>query len=148
MSWLKIDDQLPRHPKIVKVGHDAAWLWLSTIAYSQSQLTDGFITPEALAIIGFDPVSLLEISSFIRKNAKDRDHILKLSNDLWLESRINRLVAARLFDKVDGGYRVHDYLEYNASRSDVLKKRKEEVARKQRNKKTSENTPTFGRKPR
>ena len=42
------------------------------------------------------------------------------------------LVAVGLFDREDGGYRVHDYLDHNPSRSAVLTKRAEDAERKRR----------------
>lgn len=40
------------------------------------------------------------------------------------------LVSAGLFDRADGGYLVHDYLDFNPSRVVVLKKRADDAARK------------------
>ena len=52
MAWVRIDDQAPRHDKMLKAGPAACWLWVCGIAHSQSQLTDGFISFESLPMIG------------------------------------------------------------------------------------------------
>ena len=48
MSWVKLDDQFSDHPKLLKVGPLAGWLWVSSLAYSSRYLTDGFIPEEAV----------------------------------------------------------------------------------------------------
>jgi hypothetical protein len=75
------------------------------LAHCQSQLTDGFIADEVLPMIG------------IAGTARAR----RLADEL---------VTAGLFDKVDGGYAVHDYLDFNQSKAQVLAKRAEETQRK------------------
>lgn len=103
MAWVRIDDQSPRNQKMLKAGAAACWLWVCGIAHCQSQLTDGFISEEALPMIGV---------------AKDA---VKLARTL---------VDVGLWESADGGFRIHDYLEYNQSREDVLKKRREDSERK------------------
>ena len=105
MAWVKLDDQAPRNLKMLRAGPAACWLWVCGIAHCQSQLTDGFISMEALPMIGIKGVSL------VRRLA-------------------DSLVTVGLFERVEGGYRVHDYLVHNASRSVVLRKRAEDSARK------------------
>ena len=102
MGWVKLDDQIGSHQKIVKVGPAAAWLWVSCIAYAQSHHTDGVI-PAAI---------VPELAGFRRSNAKQL---------------LRRLLDAHLLDRVpvDGHgkqrsqrfvlLRVHDYLLHNAS---------------------------------
>src|SRR3990167_1891005 len=107
MAWVRLDDQTPRNGKTLKAGPAACWLWVCGIAHSQSQLTDGFISLEALPMIGVAGVARC------RRLA-------------------DALVAVGLFDREDGGYRVHDYLDHNPSRSAVLTKRAEDAERKRR----------------
>jgi hypothetical protein len=107
MAWVKLDDQAPRNSKMLKAGPAACWLWVCGIAHAQSQLTDGFIAVEALPMIGITGIGRVE----------------KLAE---------QLVAVGLFDRADGGYRVHDYLDHNPSRLSVLAKRAEDADRKRR----------------
>lgn len=90
MSWLKLDDTVPEHPKVLTAGPEAAWLWVCGIAYAQRHLSDGFLPQAALPVYG---------ACFGAARAK------KLAE---------RLVAVGLFDATEGGYRVHDYHDHNA----------------------------------
>lgn len=113
MAWVRIDDQAPRNEKIMAAGPAACWLWVCGIAHAQSQLTDGFISRQALKMIGI-PAGV----------------VVKLAD---------KLVAAGLFERAEGGFMVHDYLEYNPSRGQVLAKRAEDADRKRRSE--SDRTP-------
>lgn len=94
MGWVRIDDQAPRHHKLLRAGPDAAWLWVCSLAHCQSQLTDGFVSNAVLPMIGIAGV------------AKAR----RLANTL---------VEVGLFDIVDGGFQIHDYLDWNDSAAQV-----------------------------
>lgn len=98
MAWLQIDDNVPLHRKMLAAGPAACWLWVCGIAYSQRQLTDGFIPDLALPMVGVTGAS----------RAK------KLADTL---------VSAGLFEAVDGGYRIHDYHDHNATSEEVREQR-------------------------
>lgn len=98
MSWVKIDDQLPGHPKFLEVGPTAGWLWLCGVTYCSRYNTDGFIQAAAL------PTLCPTLSP-------------------TLPELIESLLAAGLWEKVDGGYHVHDYLDYNPSATEVRERR-------------------------
>jgi hypothetical protein len=100
MAWVKVDDQVPHHPKFLKAGPEASWLWLCSVTYSQRQLTDGIIPREAVPTLGV-------------KNPR------KL---------IDRLVGARLWDLHELGWRVHDYLDHNESREQAIARREQLAA--------------------
>src|SRR3990167_8457002 len=91
MAWIKVESSVARNRKFVKAGPAPSWLWLCGLAYCQEGLTDGFIPSEALNYLGV-------------KNARPL---------------AGHLVSAGLWDVVDGGWQVHDYLEHNRSASDV-----------------------------
>lgn len=123
MAWVRIDDQTPRHDKMLKAGPAACWLWVCGIAHAQSQLTDGFISLASLPMIG--------VAGNVQKLA-------------------DQLVSVGLFDKVEGGYQVHDYLHHNPSRADVLAKRAEDAERKKagHSKRIPDGIPAESRLPR
>lgn len=95
MAWVKIDDQAPRNAKLLRAGPAAAWLWVCGIAHCQAHLSEGFIADVALSMIG------------VRGAGRARE-------------LADRLVACALFDRVDGGYIVHDYLDFNETREEAL----------------------------
>jgi len=104
MAWLRLDDQITHHVKFLRAGPSASWLWVCCLAHCQRQLTDGFVAFEAMPLLGAPA---------------------------W-KADIKRLVAVGLMQEVEGGYTVHDYLDHNASRADVLAKRSQDAARKGR----------------
>lgn len=103
MTWVKVDDAMPRHPKLLSLGRDrlpCQGLWLDGMCYSSAYLTDGFV-----------PVAALERGC---------------------EKYAKLLVKAGLWESVDGGYRIHDYHEYQPSRADVTERRRRDAQRQSR----------------
>ena len=92
MTWTKIDDQFYDHPKVVAAGPLGIALFVCGLSYCSRHLTDGFI-------------SAVQVQRLI-----DIDNPGKVAE---------RLVAVGLWERRDGGYQVHDYLDYNPSRARV-----------------------------
>lgn len=97
MPWIKIDDQFADHPKIAEVGPLAGFLYVAGLCYCGRYLTDGFIP---------------------------RGQVRKLIDVDDVTPLLTALVMAELWDECDGGYLVHDYLEYNPSGEQVKAERK------------------------
>lgn len=97
MSWVKLDDGFPDHRKQLAAGAAACWLWACGLAYCNRQKTrDGFIPNAKVTLL----YPLRDTS--------------KLST---------RLVEVGLWDRVEGGFKVHDYHDYQpSSDSDQAKK--------------------------
>lgn len=57
MSWVKLDDQFPDHPKVIQAGPAAAWLYVSALCYANRMLTDGFIGEPVLRRLGSKPLA-------------------------------------------------------------------------------------------
>ncbi len=93
MAWVRIDDQIGRHPKLLSAGPAAAWLWVLGLAHCQSLLTNGFIAESVVPLLG------------IPKGYRPL---------------VDRLIAAQLWHPAPGGYQVHDYLKHNESRDAAL----------------------------
>lgn len=106
MAWLRIDDRVRTHPKIAQAGPAAAWLWFCGVCYCREHLTDGFI-PKAIL-----PGLALNLTQ-PEKHAKS-------------------LVAVNLWHVADGGYQVHDFLDWNPSRAEVNAQRDDEKKRKRK----------------
>ena len=102
MSWVKIDDNFASHPKIVAAGPMAGWLYICGLTYSARYLTDGFIPAKQVRL-------LADIESPATVAAK--------------------LVECGLWEPVDGGYMIHDYLKYNPSGVQVKRDREAAAAR-------------------
>lgn len=99
MSWVRIDDHMADHPKILVLGElepFAVTLQLRALCWSSRYSTDGFIAEKVVQALvrGFP--------------AQDWPTVM---------------MDAGLWDKAKGGWRVHDYLTYNPSRAQVLASR-------------------------
>jgi len=93
MTWFKIDDKSTFHAKIVDAGNEAWGAVCRAGAWSSERLTDGRV-PWPIA---------LAIAS----------------RSVW-----NRAFKAGLCDAVgDGEFQIHDYLDWNPSRDEVLRLR-------------------------
>lgn len=104
MAWLRVDDRVRTHPKIVTAGHAAAWFWFCGICYCREHLTDGFIPDGMLASLAPG-----------------------VTNGKTLAAK---LVSVVLWHQVEGGYQVHDFLDWNPARAEVLTKRAVDLERK------------------
>lgn len=92
MSWVKLDDQFPDHPKVVQAGPRAAWLYVCGLAYCARYLTDGLIPKAQVGrLAAFQDCVVL---------AATLAHV-----GLWIE--------------VGDSYRIHDWLDYNPTREQV-----------------------------
>lgn len=86
MAWVKLDDAMPHHPKVMAAGAQAFALDVAGICYSNKHATDGFIAAYAL------PAVLPSLSSPKRYAKK----LVEVGR--WLEA--------------DGGWVIHDVADY------------------------------------
>lgn len=86
MTWVRLDDNVPHHPKLKRAGAEAAWLWLAGIAWCNRFATDGHIPTECVGDLYpnyWSPRKLKRLSA--------------------------RLVECSLWEIVPDGYQIHDY---------------------------------------
>lgn len=95
MTWVKLDDHIVSHPKVVAAGPEAMWLQVSALCYCAQQLTDG-VVPKGM-------VPML---------APKRPAVLA-----------RRLVDAGIWLDEGDHYRIHDYHDYQPSREQVESQR-------------------------
>lgn len=96
MPWGRVDDTLYDHPKLDRLGRDrlpALGLHLVAISWCNRWLTDGHVPDE---------------------------RVRRLEGTARLA---DALVTAGLWERVEGGYQVHDFLDFNDSRADVEARR-------------------------
>ena len=94
MTWFRVDDRFHSHPKALAAGPAALGLWVIAGSWSAANLTDGFVP----------------------------DHVLPRLAD-GAEELARTLVAAGLWRRCRGGYRFHDWSDYQETRDDRLRKR-------------------------
>ena len=107
MTWLRIDDTFPEHPKVVGLDAPTKWLHVCALAYASRNLTDGYIPAGALRGLG------------------------------GTKRMVAALVDAGLWEGHNAGgepanYLIHDYLDYNRSRKDVEEEREAAKTRMKR----------------
>jgi hypothetical protein len=93
MPWLRLDDAMLIHPKIIGLTDGAFALHVRGMLHSALYLTDGFVPKEIASRYG-----------------KTR--------------ALRELVYARLWHLDGAGYRIHDFLDYNRTRAEILEIRK------------------------
>ena len=103
MGWSKLDDAVFGHAKFVMAGSDGVAMWLMAVAYASRYVTDGFV-----------PGAVVPTLYNVRHPMKVAEH----------------LVVVGLFERADGGYKVHDFLDYNPDRNQVEQRRAAEREKK------------------
>lgn len=99
MVWFKVDDQLAVHLKAVAAGNAAMGLWVRAGSWCAAQLTDGFVPASMVPALGGSDV-----------DASD-------------------LADAGLWHADKGGWRFHDWEQYQPTREQVLAERSAAVER-------------------
>jgi hypothetical protein len=130
VAWIKVDDHFDEHPKLAAVGPVGWGVWLAGLAYCNRNLTDGFIPRAVADSIGgrwrvYVPTEdgreqVWTISRSSGMHGEDMD-------TAWVA---DLLVQNGLWEEVEGGYRVHDYLDYQPSRAEVMASREADRKRK------------------
>lgn len=101
MTWFKVDDHFALHPKAIEAGNAALGLWVRAGAWCAGNLTDGCLPAAMLAPLG----------------GRKRD--------------AERLVRARLWGEIEGGYQFLDWSDWQPTKAQVIARRektKEKVA--------------------
>lgn len=128
MPWVRIDDGFVDHPKVARVGAIGAWLQLQALCYANRNLTDGFV-PYGVA------------ASFIARGTRriDGDRVWRLAETCGMAGRdideatwSDIMVEAGLWERVAGGFRIHDFDHYQPTKAEVLAERARSATRQDR----------------
>jgi hypothetical protein len=101
VTWVKLDDGFDEHPAIATLTGEAVKLLVFSMTYCGRNLTDGFVPDHKVA--------LLSVS------AKPK--------------HVDELVATGRWVKVDGGYQLPSFLDFNPSREKILTEREQSAER-------------------
>lgn len=95
MPWLLVDDKIRNHPKVLAAGPLAGWQCILGLGYASEYLTDGFIPRAALRALvpNQPPKTTLRLAGV--------------------------LVQVGLWEERDGGYQIHDDLDYQPTAARV-----------------------------
>lgn len=128
MPWVRLSDDFYDHPKFDRAGTLGIALFTAGLAWANRNLTDGFIPRKAaLRLLDFE-----DVVEAVR-NA-DRNGVTNALHNDDLTPAITRgavqsLVDAGLWHVEEGGYRIHDYLDYQASKEQIEASRQSNAAR-------------------
>jgi hypothetical protein len=104
MPWARLDDRINLDAKILALSDPAHRMWTCGLAYCSFNLTDGFIPEHAIHAFGVRALNKAKVACEL----------------------CTPTVAGKkaLWSKVDDGYRVNDYLDWNDSKETVQAARK------------------------
>jgi hypothetical protein len=105
MPWVKLDDRFPSHRKIALLSDRAFRLHISALCWCSENLTDGRISDRELTLVA---------------------HIR------GLKATAMQLEDAGVWDRTDDGWVIHDFLDYNPSREQVIAERKKNAERQEK----------------
>lgn len=111
MGWVRVSDDFYDHGKFAQLSALGDSAWIRGLAYANRNLTDGFI-PKRIAknLIEVEGLGIYQGSNSGR-DAEPLDGVLEL-------------VTTGLWDAIEGGYQIHDYLQYQPSKAQVEAKAK------------------------
>lgn len=95
MAWVNLDDNYPDHPKVDALSDGAFRLHTAAICWCNRHLTDGFV----------------EVARVPRLVPR------------YKAAYLEELMHGGLWEPADGGYRLHDFLDWNRSREEVERRR-------------------------
>lgn len=98
MTWSKVDDRFPLNDKVLLAGIDALGFDVAAWCYCNRNLTDGFVAEDKLLLV-YPPA------------ARDAQKLA------------DRLVEVGRWRRVEGGFEIHDFHEYNPTAEHVTKTR-------------------------
>lgn len=112
MTWVRIEENWHGHPKMLGAGLAAMGLYTWGLSYSSHYLTDGFIPKNALPGL------------------------------VGTKPAAKALEVFGVWEPVPGGWRIHDYLDYNPSKAQVEAQRAADKERKQAERKAGTEATT------
>ncbi len=86
MSWVRLDDDFPNHPKVAKLRPEAGWLWVHSLAWARKHKSTGGVIDDA-------------VLARVAANAGVRQ---------WKVHRAS-LVAVKLWEDDGDAIRIHDF---------------------------------------
>jgi hypothetical protein len=112
MPWGRLDDRANANAKLLALS-DAAWrMWGCGLIYCQFNLTNGLIPDHAIHTFGV--------------RARNKEAVAEELCAVMVPGK------GPCWHRVDGGYQVHDYLDWNDSREDIEQDRAAGRARLER----------------
>lgn len=114
MAWVRVDDSFYDHRKFAEAGPLGVAQYVAALAYCNRNLTDGFVPRSAARrLLDWEGITWNLVGNGLFANADEADGI-----DIS-----EHLVACGLFEEAEGGFRIHDYHDYQPTAEEVNKDR-------------------------
>ncbi len=113
MPWLRMDDSWTEHPKLAGLSDRAFRMYTRSMTYSSRSLTDGFIPRQHALAWG----SLKRCYELVSAGA-------------WHDERTRLLCNCQTAAARGLGFYVHDFLQWNDSKVQVVERRRKDSERK------------------
>lgn len=107
MTWSRFDDRTRRHPKVVRAGNEAASFWAWSVLYSNEYGLDGFIADDVLHMVPPVPITPKKARELAEKCV----------------AAVARPGGLGLFERAEGGYRIHDIEDFQPSSQESTQRR-------------------------
>lgn len=115
MTWTRFESESWLHPKLVAAGPMAELLHYRACQWSNGVLTDGAIPKEVLPLLGRG----------IRRPERSAEALRR--EGIWHDPAEAEACSSEICGRgrrpAEGGWLIHDFLEYQPSRTEVLEKR-------------------------
>lgn len=119
MGWVRLSDDFLDHEKFLKAGPLAGYLNIAAIAWSNRNLKDGRIPRAQVSrLVNFDGFAH---HMWMGEVAGGGDDVKPLE-------LAEELVDAGLWEAIEDGYAIHDYLDYQPSKASIKRVRDEKSA--------------------
>jgi hypothetical protein len=107
VTWVKLDDAMPRHPKVVRLSVQAKWALIEIWCYAAAYKTDGYVEePVAKTLARPKVIAELVAADLLHRNGKGW-----VIHD-WLDHNISKEAAKKKRD--DDAKRLQDWREEQA----------------------------------
>jgi hypothetical protein len=118
--WVKVDDGFPEHEKVLEAGRHlgpygpgrVVAVWLAGMCYCNRNLTDGFVRESIVRTWIIYDKRPLDVATVMALQMPDG--------------------KPGLLERVEGGFRFHDYHHYQPSKDEVIAKRQRDLDRKKK----------------
>jgi len=119
VPWVRLDEEFARHPKVLAAGPLGMAMQVAALCYCNSYLTDGFVPRSVVAgLLDLEGLGMRLWSGELIGGGEDADWKLIVSD----------LLDAGLWEEVPGGYRIHDFHDYQPTKREVLELREKRKA--------------------
>lgn len=122
--WVKLSQDFPQHPKMLVVSIPARWLFVEMLCYCSRFLTDGAISKASANAIAMTIAMHTAMPKALPKAMREAMPKAMLDFEEIADALLDELCTndptKPSLTKTEDGFKVTDYLDYQAAKKDVL----------------------------